>query len=205
MTDKIITQNQKELVKSQLRLLAAAFGIQIAIPHYKGWKNWHGWESELAKKLDLSGVNILSTWIRRGKIPPYKLEEIDGLGIPRKKWFRQEITNTIMLRAVLTNDPDSIPPKASELDALPDDIIYQEPYRTPHENSSAPPGSTNDANSIEYICGYKFRNRKTAVKYVKYMWDIEQLDGDLFNHELKCLKSALDAANIIVKKTKNQR
>ena len=59
MTGKKIPQTQKELVKNQLRLLAAAFGINIAIPHYEGWKDWHGWESELAKKLDLSGVNIL--------------------------------------------------------------------------------------------------------------------------------------------------
>ena len=73
--------------------------------------------------------------------------------------------------------------------------------RTPPERSPANPGSLNDRGSID-ICGYKFRNKKTALKYIEYMWNIEQLNDDLFNHELICLKSAVDAANIVVKKVK---
>ena len=75
-----------------------------------------------------------------------------------------------------------------------DEIIY----KTPHEKPPARPDSPNGTKGIE-ICGYKFRNGKIALKYIEIMWYIEHLDDELFNHEVKCLQSVLDAANIIIR------
>ena len=79
----------------------------------------------------------------------------------------------------------------------------KESPRTPPEGSIFNPGSTFGTNGID-IYGYHFRNKIIAMKCVNLMWNLEQLDADLFKHTEICLQMLLDGANIMEKKAKNQ-
>ena len=100
--------------------------------------------------------------------------------------------------------PDDTIRRILKLD-IPDSVktLCKNCVKSPPEGSIFNPGSTFDTNGID-ICGYHFRNKKIAMKCVNLMWNLEQLDADLFQHTKICLQMLLDGANIMEKKTKNQ-
>jgi|GEM_PF-4121577 len=94
------------LTKNQLRLLAAAMGIEIAVEDIAGFKDRHGWQTELARRMGLKSTTTIHEWIRRGVVPSRQRLKAKEMGIPDDKWFRDPISKEMILNAVLRGDPD---------------------------------------------------------------------------------------------------
>ena len=120
----------KDLNKNKLRLLAAYMKIDVLLDNGQGIKDRHGWQTDLAKKLHMEGVlnspevNRVNIWINRG-IPAAVILAIDKLGIPRNKWYREQITREMIWHAMVRKDPDYTPKKLTRRQmatAVMDDI-----------------------------------------------------------------------------------
>ena len=75
----------------------------------------------------------------------------------------------------------------------------EKPPKTPPEKPSPRPGSTFGPKGI-VIQGHEFRKKEIIMDCVDLLWNIEQIDPDIFAHAKKYLEDLLDCAGVMSKK-----
>ena len=78
-------------------------------------------------------------------------------------------------------------------------------YQTklPPEDLQDAPGSTFGPESI-VIQGHEFQNKEIIMDCVDLLWNIEQIDPDIFAHAQTYLEDLLDYAGVVLKKINRQ-
>ena len=75
--------------------------------------------------------------------------------------------------------------------------------KTPHKAYKSGSGPTIGAKGIE-IYGYKFKNKERIMSCIDSLWNIEQLDEEIFAHGEQFLQGILEYTGVIKKKLEAQ-
>jgi len=84
---------------------------------------------------------------------------------------------------------------------IPDSVktLCKNCEKTPPEDLQDAPGSTFGIRGI-VIQGYEFQNKAVIMDCVDLLWNLEQIDPDIFAHTQRYLEVLLDCAGVVSKK-----